>query len=93
MALSDDDFADLQTAATLARETAETDGWHVITDRIKQRVALRQEKMISGNCESWEEYQKFSHWLDCALWVLLLPNLIEQEVEDHRRVRMDEEPA
>lgn len=80
MALSDDDLELLQQQAVSARETADTPGWAVICDRIKAQVAPRQERMIAGRSKDWEQYQDDANWLRCALWVLGLPDEIEQAV-------------
>ena len=89
MPLTDDDFHELQDQAVSARETAETPGWVVITDRIKQQIAARQEAMIGGTVPDWETYQKYANWLECALWVLRIPEALQRDVETHRELRAD----
>ena len=89
--LSDDDFELLQQQSVSARETAQTPGWEIILDRVRAGIAKRQDAMISGSCRTWEEYRKYSDWLECALWVLRIPDEIEQDVEDHRELRKDYE--
>lgn len=89
MPLDDDQWSDLLDRQTSVHEVQSHPGYRALIDRLTVDIGKKQETMNMGLCRSWEEYQAVANWLECAMFVLRLPEVIDAEVGAERQNRAD----
>lgn len=67
-------------------------GWDLLVDRARLTLMKKQQRLILGRAEDFEEYKSECAWMDGASWVLDLPRQVDMELQTELETRAANKP-
>lgn len=89
--MTDDELRELQELAHQLEELTRHPGWKVMVDYVHfgaGMLAHHQKYLLSGNCKSPEEYQRYAGWVAGSQAVLDAPANV-RKMSDKYSIRQD----
>lgn len=77
----DRELRDLIERASQIQEMTLHAGWQHLTDYIYSHTATFQQRLVTGRCESFEQYKDIAGWVRGITDALAVPEKLQQQIQ------------
>ena len=89
--MNDEELRDLQERVALIVDMTQSQGWSLFQDAAQHTLEGRQNRVVQGRCDNWEEYKAEVAFTDGMRYVLNLPDTLQARLDQEMQLRREYE--